>query len=200
MNTNPDSSTPESQKVDDQKQRERQENSNDSSWSAIPKEVVSILRERADLLARQTEQTGPAVSTIDVLPFTLQQEWCALDARAVREVISQPEITPVPKTPEHLVGIVNLRGEVLPVMDIRFLLGIRSRSGTCDWMVVLGEDRVELGIVVDQVSAVMALAEDDVLPGSETSLPGGELVKGVTAEAVIVLDVDRLLADPRLTI
>lgn len=137
-----------------------------------------------------------------VLTFLLDQEVFALDIRPVREIVQYATVTPVPLMPRFVRGIVNLRGAVVPVIDLRARFG---RSGapadrrTCIVIFDTGAagERLELGLVVDAVSEVVDLAPDALEPPPSfgTSVPR-DYIRGLArldGRFVTVLDAARAL-------
>jgi len=164
-----------------------------------PERARALLEERARKLARRPEQGSGAIP-LELLCFKLAGERYAIETRHVLQVLALVDLTRVPGAPAHLLGVTNLRGEILPVFDLRVLLGI-SRAGLSDMsrLLVLGHGEAELGILADSADEIIALD-----PGAlhEPSQPLAALeracVRGVTHDALIVLGGAALLADRRL--
>lgn len=160
----------------------------------------SVLEARAAALARVPAEPPDATQTLELLTFRLAEEQYAIEVELVREVHRHPEIAPLPGTPPLVLGVTNLRGELLAVMDLEKLFGLAA-SGRRDapWMVVLGRERAEFGVVCEEVQEVRSLRLDAVRPALDLVAGGSrDLVRGVTAAALIVLDGQRVLADERL--
>ncbi len=160
----------------------------------------AILAERARLLARKLAAPAAEEQTIDVVGFRLGGERYALDAAVVREVLPFTDYTALPGVPPHVVGVTNLRGEILAVFDLRLLFGLPDRGLTDRTrLIVCGADDPEFGIVADSTQDVSALPVSRLLP--EATLFGAErqpCVRGITGDAIIVLDGAALLRDRRL--
>lgn len=159
-----------------------------------------ILEERARILARPPPVEVRAADQLEVLIFALSGETHALETRLVREVGRLIDFTAVPGAPPVLLGVTNLRGEILPIFDLRRLIGIAPKGLTdASRLIVLGEEREELGLLADEVREVRTLGRDEVLdPPDALAGAGRNVLLGVTAEGVIVLDGAGLLADERL--
>jgi purine-binding chemotaxis protein CheW len=167
-----------------------------------PERARAIMDERALALARVPPRPPTAAEVMEVAVFDLGDERYAIETRYVRRVIQLDEFTPIPGTPNFVVGIMNLRGEVLAVFALRPLLGLpRLELEGRTRVVVLGTDRDEFGVLSDTTVEVQNLRIDDVLepPGSLEGA-GRQLIRGVTEDALIVLDGVMLLGDPRLII
>lgn len=160
----------------------------------------ATLEERARALARPPAIEVASADRVEVLVFALAGESWALETRAVREVTRFTDFTAVPGAPELLLGVTNLRGEILPVFDLRKLTGIAAKGLTdLSRLLVLGEDVEELGLLADEVREVRTIGRGEVLdPPEALSGVGRNLLLGVTKDAVIVLDAAGLLSDPRL--
>ncbi len=163
-----------------------------------------ILRERARALARPaTPRATAGVSpSLDVLQFQLAQEWYAVASRFVQEVFPFKELTPLPCTPPFLLGIVNVRGRILPVLDLKKFFGLPEKGLTDLHRIILvrGND-LELGLLADVTVGVRSVWTDSLQPSLPT-LTGirAEYLKGVTAERLVVLDLARVLADPKIIV
>lgn len=161
---------------------------------------MKILEGRARILARPAEDEVRA-DRLELLVFALSGESYALETRSVREVTRFTDFTAIPGSPKALVGVTNLRGEILPVFDLRRLTDMASKSLTdLSRLLVLGEeDRAELGLLADEVREVRPVPRSDIFaPPEALAAAGRRLLLGVTRDAVMVIDGDRLLRDPRL--
>jgi purine-binding chemotaxis protein CheW len=158
--------------------------------------------ERARALARVPPTAPAAGETIEVVVFELAKESYAIETLYVSEVVRLADFTPVPGTPEFLVGVTNLRGAILAVVDLRRFLNLPAKGLTdLSRVVVLGRDRPELGLLADVAHEVTPIRLDAVLePPESVAGIGREYLRGVTARGLILLDGARLLADPRLVI
>jgi purine-binding chemotaxis protein CheW len=167
-----------------------------------PERSRAIMDERAAALARVPESTAIAALALEVLSFGLAGERYAMETRFVREVARQPDVTPLPGTPPFILGLANLRGSVLALVDLARLLEIGdARQDDCPWTIVVGRERAEFGITCDAVNEVITLRPDEVLSPSGLQFgEGRELVRGVSKQALIVLEIAALLDDPRLWI
>lgn len=173
----------------------------DAALDADPDRARAILDERARLLAR-VPPTPPPGNRIRVATFSLANERYAIEARFVMKVVRLTQYEPVPGTPDYVLGISNLRGEILMIVDLRRFFGLAA-PGLSDLsrLVVVGEERAEFGVLADEVHAVTDLPADDILPAPEAVRGiGREFLRGVTRDATIVLDAAVLLADRRLFI
>ena len=161
-----------------------------------------MLRARARVLARAAESAPVGVASLELLEFRLAQESYALETRHVREVYPLRDLTPLPCTPPFVLGIVNVRGRITPVIDIKKFFDLPDKGLTDLHRVILvrGHD-LELGLLADVIVGVRTIPEDSLQPSLPT-LTGirADYLKGVTAERLVVLDMDRMLADPKIIV
>ena len=185
--------------VDFAEVRRRLERATSDAGKLSPEQAHELLERRARALAQKPAQPR-AVRWLELLRFKLAGEHYAIDSSCVLQVLALSDLTRMPGAPAHLLGVTNLRGQVLPVFDLRVLLGV-VRPALCDMtrLLVLGKDEAELGILADAVEEISAIDPAQVLQPSQP-LSGLEraCVRGVTADALIVLDGAALLADRRL--
>jgi purine-binding chemotaxis protein CheW len=166
-----------------------------------PERGREVMEQRARDLARVPDRATPA-EVLEAVIFTLGNERFALETCHVREVVRLRDLTPLPGAPDFLLGVTSLRGHILAVIDLRRFFGIAGKGLTdLNRVIVLGGERAELGVLADTASEVIALRRDQVLepPGSVAGVARAYL-RGVTAEALLVLDGAVLLRDPRLII
>jgi purine-binding chemotaxis protein CheW len=167
-----------------------------------PEQATAVLEERARALARVPARPPPASEVLEVVTFALADETYAIELAYVRKIVPLIDLTPVPGAPDPFVGVINARGEILAVIDLRRVYAIVGGAGTGhSWVLILGGERNEFGLLADSVLDVMTLRTDAVLelPGSATGI-GRQYLRGVTADALIVLDGAVLLRDERLVI
>lgn len=159
-----------------------------------------IMEARAKNLARP--QTAAAqTGGVDAVAFTLARENYAIESRYVREVVAFTAFSPLPGVPAHVMGVANLRGGILAVMDLRPFFNL-SVQGVTDLarIVVLGETRPEFGIVADAASGHVVLPQTDIRPAGDVAGLRSGFIIGVTRDARMILDGGKLLADERFTI
>lgn len=146
--------------------------------------------------ATKAARTG---ETRQLVVFSIADEVYAVDIHQVKEIIRVPEITRVPRTPEFVEGVVNLRGSVIPVIDLRKRLGFEAGEAGRDQRIVvmeMGEQTV--GMIVDSVSEVLQVAVEDIEPPSPYVLSiDSQYIVGIAKleeRLVILLDAGRVLS------
>jgi len=140
----------------------------------------------------------PAPSTGEFLTFTLGEEHYGVDILKVQEIRGYDAVTRVPDAPEYIKGVINLRGTIVPVIDLRLKLRLKeARYDSFTVMIVLNvEDRV-VGIVVDGVSDVVPLAAEQIRPTPEFGAAvDTRFISGIGTldeRMLILLDIESLL-------
>ncbi len=131
--------------------------------------------------------------------FDLAEEAYGVDISSVREIIRMQDITQVPRTPEFVEGVINLRGKVIPVVDLRKRFGFNVEEATKDTRIVVvdigGQD---IGVVVDAVNEVLRVAAEAVEPPSSViTTADSEYLLGIVklaARLIILLDLEQALS------
>jgi len=114
------------------------------------------------------------------LSFSLGAEEYAVRLLKVKEVIARPEITPVPQTPPYFLGIMNLRGQVISVLDLRLKLGIKAQQNSETAVIIFDLETVTIGVVVDSVNSVLAPSPEHISEKSDLQISSShEYVEGV---------------------
>lgn len=143
------------------------------------------------------------------LTFTLDQEVFGLEIGKVREVLDYTTLTKVPQTPEFMRGVINLRGSVVPVVDMRLKFGMtltRRSVNTCIIIVEveLGGEKTLLGALADSVREVMDLNAEDIEPAPKIGIGlNTEFIKGMGKAGekfIILLDFDRVFSFEELSV
>jgi purine-binding chemotaxis protein CheW len=142
------------------------------------------------------------------LTFALGNEEFGLEILKVREIIGYMDITAVPQTPHHVKGVINLRGQVIPVVDLRSKFGMDTAEVTEETCIIVveicqGDRSFQTGIVVDHVQEVLDIPGSDIeeAPQFDSSV-NTDFIHGMgkVAESVkILLDIDKVLAGDDLS-
>ena len=162
-----------------------------------------VLKERAKALAKPPGARGKASDEfLEVVEFNLANERYGIESRYVREVDAMKDLTPVPCTPLFVLGVVNIRGQILSVIDLKRLFDLPEKGLTeLDRIIVVRDGAMEFGIHADSVLGVRRI-EPKELQRSIAALSSirEELLMGVTGDRLIVLDAGRLLASKELVV
>jgi purine-binding chemotaxis protein CheW len=123
-----------------------------------------------------------------------------VDIRVVQEINRQSEITQVPHAPDYVRGVINLRGDVATIVDLRTILGLPpSEASRQTRNLIVHHQGEAIGLLVDQISDILTLRDDEINP-PPTNVDGvdGRLMSGVCtleSEIVVLLDIDEVLSD-----
>jgi purine-binding chemotaxis protein CheW len=160
------------------------------------------LKARARALARPASGDANAGPALEVVEFRLANETYAIEHAFVRGVLPLKELTPLPCTPAFLRGVVNVRGQIVPVIDIKKFFDL-PEAGIADVhvIIVVHFQGVELAIDADAVTTVRSILLDSVQPSLPT-LTGirAQYLKGVTSNHAVILDAAKILSDPKIVI
>jgi purine-binding chemotaxis protein CheW len=145
------------------------------------------------------DQRAAAEATEHLATFFLDREEYGVDVRQVQEIRRVSEITSVPRAPEFIRGVINLRGRILPVLDLKRKLGLGEvEAGRATRIVVVRVKERLLGLLVDGASQVLKVAVSRIEPAPEEVVEkGGDYIRGVAKlddRLIILVDLERLLA------
>jgi purine-binding chemotaxis protein CheW len=141
------------------------------------------------------------------LTFKLDEEIFALDVGKVREVLDDTKITKVPRTPDFMLGVINLRGSVVPVVDMRLKFDMEKTEKTVNTCIIITEvemddDITVLGALADSVQEVVDLEPGDIEPAPRigTSI-NTDFIKGMgkrDEEFIMILDIDKVFSSEEI--
>lgn len=169
---------------------------------AIGQTRQQILDRRARRLAEPPPATAAPQGQIEIVEFRVGAERYAIETMWVREVFQAKAITSVPGTPGFVVGIINVRGRIISVVDIRDFFGLHGREASEGIRVlILRSDEMEFALLADEILGVSRITAGD-LQATLPTLSGtrAEYLKGITNDRMTVLDAGRMLADPALVV
>lgn len=151
----------------------------------------------------------PPTTATQLLTFVVAGEEFGVDILRVQEIRGWSRPMPLPRTPSYIKGVINIRGDIVPIADLRERLGVRSIDATPTTVIVVvrvehGEAGRTMGFVVDAMSDVTSIASDAIKPPPELAESTG--VAGMTSGIAVVdqrliaiLDVDRVFPSPTHT-
>lgn len=172
-----------------------------NGWAPGPEERKRILKERAELLARETAKKVDGES-IEVVEFLLATEHYGIESRYIREVYPLKDYTPLPGVPPFVLGLLNVRGRIISVVDIKKFFDLPEKGiSDLNKVIIIADDGMEFGILADTILGVQNIAVRDFASPLLT-LTGirEEYLKGVTGKRLVVLDGARILADKHIVV
>lgn len=139
---------------------------------------------------------------IQLVSFMLASEEYGVEVLKVREIIRMPTITKMPNVPQHVEGIINLRGKVIPIISMRRRFGLMESEDNSQTRIIIMDVAGSLtGFIVDAVSEVIRIHSSEIQPPPSMVLSGGvgqEFITGVFNHAdrlLIIMDIDRMFTD-----
>lgn len=173
-----------------------------------PTELTEIWAKRAYDLAQEppAEVTG---QTADLLVFRLNGERYALDVANVQEIYPLEQVTPVPRTPDFVVGVFSARGRILSIIDLLAFFGLPAISISNQTKIIVvtttnsttASTQMMVGILADEVDDVITIFKDDFKP--PLTIDSGvraEYLQGLATDMMVVLNLETLLNDERLIV
>ena len=173
----------------------------EQAWTPDAQATARILKARAQALAREPGEARDA-DALQIAEFMLAHERYGVEACFVREIHPLTHLTPLPCTPAFVLGIVNLRGEIVSVIDIKKFFDLPEKGLTdLNKVVVLQSETMRFGVLADAILGVRRIPVAEIQPSLPT-LTGirEQYLKGVSAERTIVLDAEKLLADGKIVV
>ncbi|MBF4509856.1 MAG: purine-binding chemotaxis protein CheW [Aeromicrobium sp.] len=160
-----------------------------------------VLKERAESLAQVGEEAS-AVETVGLLLFRLGEEWYAVGIDRVREILNEYEVTRIPRVPDFILGVINVRGEIVSVTDIATLMRVPSRTevdldGVLPSAVIVANESCVSAIVVDEIGDIVDVPVDSLEPPLSTlDKTQGEYIAGsvyIDARLIGIANLDKVL-------
>ncbi len=145
--------------------------------------------------------------TVQYLTFKLADEIFALDVAKVREILEFTSITKVPQTPEFMRGVINLRGSVVPVVDLRLKFGMEPTEQTINTCIIVVEvtlegDTTVLGALADSVQEVVEMEPEQIEPAPHIGTRlNTDFIKGMgkhDENFIMILDIDRVFSEQEM--
>lgn len=208
----PKKRTPAPQKKQEIKQEEKKVIKETAAEKMISSKIVErktkssrinkILASRAKELSEQVIDERVISETIEVVEFVLAYEQYGIESSYIREVFSMKEYTQIPGTPGFVLGVVNVRGQILSVVDVKKFFGLPT-GGLSDLnrVVICSYNDMEVGVLADIIKGVRIVKLEDI----QSSLPTindarAEYIKGVTEEGLVILDIEKLFSQSKLIV
>ena len=157
----------------------------------------------------ESTSTGAQISAGKYLTFALQKESYGIDVLAVREIIRLTNITAVPQVPHYVKGVINLRGKIIPVIDLRLRFGFADVKDTDQTCIIVVQVKLpdgrntQMGLVVDGVEEVVNLTDSDIeeTPGFGAKIQTDYIIGMAKVKGTVktLLNIDRVLGADELS-
>ncbi len=153
------------------------------------------------IINKQQEQQNPDLTNIDdvvqLVGFVVGDEEYSVPILTIQEIIKPIEWTRVPQTPPYVLGVFNLRGSVIPLIDLRLKFGLGAVKHTDDTrFIVIRHENEVAGFVIDRLTEALRLKKTDIGPAPDTALEGESMIEGVGKQndrILTILKVKKLL-------
>ena len=166
------------------------------------KETRELLRLRAIAMSKETEEKKGDSPLIQLITFMLANEMYGLESSFVKEVYPLKEFTHLPGVPPFIFGVINVRGQIIPVIDLKKFFNLPEQGLTeLNKVIILHNDQMEFGILVDLVHGTQSIESNEIRKAPHTLKGIGlEYLLGVTKEKLIVLNAGKLLTDKNIVV
>lgn len=171
--------------------------------SPSSEEKQKILRTRARALAKGNEKEALSPDLfLEIVEFILGSEHYGIESSHIREIHALSEFTPLPCTPAFVLGLVNVRGQILSIINIKKLFDLPEKGLTdLNKVIIVRANHVDLGILADAIIGVRRIALEALHPALPTQTGiREEYLKGITKDPLVVLDVETILSDEKILV
>lgn len=165
-------------------------------------DVRNVLKSRAQALAREPERDVMNGESVEIVQFRLADESYGIESSFVRAVLPLKAFTPLPGLPSFVLGVINMRGQIFPVIDLRKFFEMPEQGlSDLNRVIVLQGATIEFGILADAIVGIRSIPMNHI----QSTLPTltgvrQNYLRGVTQERLVILDAEKLLADKALTV
>ena len=149
------------------------------------------------------EKLDIKLETSRFLTFFINEEAYGLNISNVKEIIAAMNITNVPKTPEYIKGVINLRGSVIPIIDVRSKFGIEEKKYDMNTAIIINEiDKVSIGFIVDRVEDVLTIKHSELTEaprfGANVDTSFIENVAEIDKKVIMILNLKKIFEQDEL--
>lgn len=141
-----------------------------------------------------------------VISFRLNQELIGIDIKKIIKITKKLDITPIPKTKEHILGVINLRGNIVPVVDLKKMLDLpHNKDKNQDFILVIDSELGNIGLIVDEIEGANTIIPEEIQPAPINSIGiDSKFITGVVMTSsednnekhlLILLDIDKIFAN-----
>ena len=165
------------------------------------KEINKVLQERAKALSKPLHEEQMAASSFEGLGFRLANETYAIDMDYVKEVSFVKNLTELPCTPAFVVGIINLRGSILAVVDVKLFLNLPTEGvSDANRLIIVQKEDIQIALLADEVLGALNIEKELTQEKSSSGEEFSKFISGVYKQNMIILDIDLLLSSKEIII
>ena len=174
----------------------------ENGFKPTQEEQNRILKARAKALALEPKGEDCTEGRVDVLEFLVANETYGIDLVHINEVFPIKQFTPLPCVPQFVMGIINVRGQIFSVIDLKKFFGLHEKGFTdLNKAIIVHTDDMALGILADSIIGVRSIPVDNIQDSIPT-LTGirKEYLKGLTSDGLVILDIEKILGDKNIVV
>jgi len=167
-----------------------------------PDKRKMILKERAKQLAKERKVKEKTGTYVEILEFELASERYGLEVAEIEEIHPLHQYTHIPCTPAFVFGIINVRGRIISIIDLKKFFGLQEQGITnLNKVIILKNETMEFGILSDTIVGFRQVTPEGIhAPPATLSGIGAEYVRGITSEGTIILDSGKILSDKNIVV
>jgi purine-binding chemotaxis protein CheW len=175
---------------------------NEHGWEPSDEEIKKIFAARTKDLARRKEKEKQSSEYLEVAEFVLADERYGIESFRIVEVYPLKDLTPLPSTPPFIMGIINVRGQILTVIDIKKFFDLPDKGlSDLSKVIIVKVGETEVGFLADVCMGISSIPLNRIQSSLSTLTDiGAEYLKGVTSDQLIILDVEKILSDEKLIV
>lgn len=168
----------------------------------MDKETLLVLKKRALDLALETPIPKDVNTIIEIIEFKISGETYGIETAYVSEVYPLKDFTSLPGVPSFILGIVNVRGQIFPVVDLKKFFNLPPKGlGELNKVIIIHNTQMEFGILADEIIGTNIIYMEDILPVPLSIKGIGEkYLKGVTKNQLILLSAEDILMDKNMIV
>jgi len=167
-----------------------------------PEVKRSIFKERADAIRTEKVKINEAKDYLKIVEFSLASETYGIESEYVREIYPLKYFRTIPGVPSFVLGIINVRGQIVSVIDFKKFFGLPEKGiGELNKVIIIHNEQMEFGILADLIHGANSVPIDKIQtsPFSISQINAGYL-KGVTDNNIIILDAEKILGDANIIV
>lgn len=175
---------------------------NSKNQTSLSEKEKEILRERAKKLSVIKISDEEDSKQIEIVVFDIADEQYAFETKFIKEVYVVKDIIPIPNVPGFIIGLINVRGEIISVVDIKSFFGMEQKGVTnLNQVVILENSKMKFGVLADIIVGTRTISKKDIqesIPTFDTQQL--KYFNGITSDGVILLDANKILSDESLIV
>ena len=162
----------------------------------------TILKARAQALAVEIKDGSTKKDFIEIMEFSLASETYGIETAFIREVYPLKDFSPLPGTPPFVLGIVNVRGQIISIVDLKKFFNLPEKGlGELNKVIIVQNEQMEFGILADAIQGTCSVPLDAIQNSLVSTIEiGTGYLRGVTSDHTIILDAEKILEDEKIII